>query len=320
MSPRSSKVTSTSFTLAPKGSFGLEMIRTFQCGCFSASRRCTVNPDEVEMAFPLDGTFEVVGVRLRRRGAILEGEAVGTVDVDAIRRQVARVLSVDHDGHGFDRLLERDPVLGKAARRHPGFRPPLFHSPYVAAGWLVLTQRLRQTQAAAIQRAIAEAGGDLVELSGERLASFPRPETLLRWSRFPGVSGPKWARLQSVARAALEGKLDIDRLRSLPYAEAHASLTELHGIGPWTADGILMRGSGLADALPLAEPRVHQAVALAYGLDRTPTDDELVALTERWRPYRAWATVLLVLHHGQNIREQDLPPRSPARSVKRRAA
>jgi hypothetical protein len=68
-------------------------------------------------------------------------------------------------------------------------------------------------------------------------------------------------------------------------------------VGPWTAEGILVRGCGPADVLPLGEPTLHAAVAVAYGLPRAPDDAEVSALAERWRPFRTWVSILLIAHH-----------------------
>lgn len=79
-----------------------------------------------------------------------------------------------------------------------------------------------------------------------------------------------------------------------PYAESRAQLMQLRGVGAWTADAILIRGCGLVDELPLSEPTLHAGVAHAYGLARIPSDDEVAAIAERWRPFRTWVSVLVV--------------------------
>src|SRR4051812_3390015 len=135
------------FTLTPKGPFSMDSARTFGCGCFLASRSCGTQAEQVSYAFPLDGSFDTVGVSLRRRGDRIEGEVVGTRDGETAGAQVARMLSLDHDATGFAQVLAANPALRSAAEAHPGFRPPVFFSPYVFAGWAVLSQRLSMRQA-----------------------------------------------------------------------------------------------------------------------------------------------------------------------------
>ena len=69
-------------------------------------------------------------------------------------------------------------------------------------------------------------------------------------------------------------------------------LRELPGIGPFSAELILLRGAGEPDGFPTAEPRLHEEMARAYALtDPAPAD--LAGLAEKWRPYRTWVSVLL---------------------------
>jgi DNA-3-methyladenine glycosylase II len=287
------------FHLVPRGPFSTDAVRELQCGFLRGSRACGRDRSVVKLAFPRDGTFEVVGVTLRQRGGGLHGEVVGARDGAAVGRQVARVLGLDHDATPFARLLDRDPALRAAAGSRPGFRPVVAYSPFVMGGWAVLTQRLRMSQAAALQVKLAEATGDVVELDGDRVASFPRPQSLLALDGFPGIPAEKWRRLQVMARAALDGELDRDRLLGCPPAEARQRLMRLHGVGPWTAEAILVRGCGPTDLLPLAEPAVHAAVGRAYGLARIPDDATVTAIAETWRPFRTWVTVLLMATHFQ---------------------
>ena len=94
-----------------------------------------------------------------------------------------------------------------------------------------------------------------------------------------------------MARAALDGQLDAARLRAMPPEEALADLKKLPGIGDFSAGLTLLRGS--PDAVPGAEPRLARAVALAYGLPGPATPEQITAISERWRPYRTWVTLLL---------------------------
>jgi DNA-3-methyladenine glycosylase II len=79
-----------------------------------------------------------------RRGAphLLELEP----QVEALRRQVARVVSLDHDGEAFHQLCLADPLLARVHNRAPGFRPALFYSPYEATVWSIISARRARSQ------------------------------------------------------------------------------------------------------------------------------------------------------------------------------
>lgn len=270
------------------------------CGFLLGTRSCATG-SAVRLAFPADDTFEIVGARLEATEGATPGDVQridvtlsGARDPARVTRQLARALCLDHDARPFAKLLRSDPVLAKAAARRPGFRPVVAYSPYVMAAWCILSQRLRMPLAAKLQVRMAETFGDVAEVDGERIASFPRPTSILSVKEFPGVQAEKWARLRVVAEAALRGDLSTERLLSVPYDFAHERLTSLRGIGPWTADATLIRGAGPTDELPITEPRLLAAVGQAYGLGREATATEVLRIAESWRPFRTWVSVLLV--------------------------
>src|SRR5579884_2073214 len=152
------------FTLTPTGPFSMKPIRDMQCGFLRGSRTCSADPSRVRLAFPLDRTFDVVGVELSLEEGRVKGEVFGAGDAGRVREHVARGLGLDHDGQAVARVVHADPKLRAVARANPGFRPVVAYSAYAMAGWCVLSQRLRMSQAAAIQVRLSEAVGDVVEV------------------------------------------------------------------------------------------------------------------------------------------------------------
>jgi DNA-3-methyladenine glycosylase II len=135
--------------------------------------------------------------------------------------------------------------------------------------------------------------GEPVTLGDRVLHAFPAPQRLAALDTFPGLSGckPQW--LRSVSLAALDGRLDAARLRALPSDQALAQLRQLPGIGDFSAELVLLRGAGDPDRIPLHEPRLARAVALAYRLPEPPSGEQLLRISQNWRPYRTWVTLLL---------------------------
>jgi DNA-3-methyladenine glycosylase II len=255
----------------------------------------------MRLAFPVDGDRGYAGVALRQEAddAPVRVEldlGGGGADPQAAVRQVARILSLDHDGRGFAAVGERDPVLGRLQRAHPGQRPVLFHSPYEAAAWSVISARRPAAQAAGMRRALAEELGQTFTLAGETLAAFPRPERLLDLEPRAGLPAEKVERLHGIARAALAGDLDVARLQELGPERAFEDVQRLRGIGPFYAGLIVVRAAGFADAMLTVPERKGLAhVGRYYGLGPAPTLAEVAALAERWRPFRTWAIVLIRL-------------------------
>lgn len=172
-------------------------------------------------------------------------------------------------------------------------RPVCFFSPYEAAAWALISQRIRITQAARIKARLAEELGPAVEIHERKVHAFPGPSRLMQLETFPGLSGHKVENLHQLAQATLEGKLDATFLRGLLPEQALEHLKTLSGIGDFSAQLILLRGAGEPDALPTHEPRLARAMTLAYGLDHLPSTQQVNQIAEAWRPYRTWGCLLL---------------------------
>jgi DNA-3-methyladenine glycosylase II len=285
------------FTLVPRGPFSLAASIKFLEG-FTPAWYSSAPDGVLELAFPAEGSWRTVGVRVSQAGEKVEAGIVSPAEPGAdlvaeVRPQVERILSLDVDGSGFPAVGERDPVAGEVQRRYPGLRPVGFWSPYEAAAWTIIGHRIRITQAAAIKTRMAERLGEPVSFGGRVVHAFPSPQRLASLDTFPGLAGRKPEWLRSLARAALDGQLDAARLRAMPVADALADLKKLPGIGDFSAGLTLLRGANAPDAVPSAEPRLARAIALAYGLPGPATPAQILQISENWRPYRTWVTLLL---------------------------
>jgi DNA-3-methyladenine glycosylase II len=284
------------FEIQPLGPFSLQAAARFWGGFTPAAHGGADAEGHLHMAFAVEGTWSTVGVCVREANDSLLCEAYGDPepDLDSVRRQTARILSLDVDGRGFPDIGKADPIAADLQRRYPGLRPVCFYSPYEAAVWAILSQRITMHQAAAIKTRLSEASGTLVSLHGQPMRAFPSPSVLAELDdEFSGLFGRKPDYLRAIARAALAGDLDGGYLRSLPDEVALARLRGLPGIGPFSAELILLRGAGHPDYLTLLEPRFRRAVADAYHFDHEPTDADLRRISDKWRPFRMWQTFLL---------------------------
>jgi DNA-3-methyladenine glycosylase II len=279
-------------TIPARGSFSwdasLDVVEQFG----PIRRHAHGSRDPLRMTFLLDATFEPVGVAIRRLEGGLAVEVAGTTDVTAAVQQVARIFSLDHDGAGFERLADRDPEFGTLQRALPGLRPVNFTSPYECAAWAVISQRISMRQAAAIQDRLIEAHGERMAVAGEEVRAFPTPDALLGIDAVPGLPAEKLVRLHAVAQAALDGLLDVDRLRALGDDAGPESLRAIRGIGPFWASGIYLRACGIVDVFP-AEPIALAALGTLHDLGDHPSAADVERLTDAYRPFRMWACFLL---------------------------
>jgi len=140
-----------------------------------------------------------------------------------------------------------------------------------------------------------------------------RPARLARL----GLSAPKIRSLKAMARAIARGELALSALGDLAAEEAHAALTKVHGIGPWTADIYLLSCLGHADAWPAGDLALQEAARLAFGLRARPTVKEMTVLAEPWRPWRAVAARILWTYYRALKGREGAPivPTKPKREV-----
>jgi DNA-3-methyladenine glycosylase II len=169
----------------------------------------------------------------------------------------------------------------------------LFYSPYEAAAWSVLSARRPVRQMMQVRQRLSEAHGAVFDLAGGPLPAFPTPVQLLGVESFPGIPQDKMQRLHGVAHAALEGRLDVSRLKDLGPERATAELQSIKGIGPFYSALIVIRGTGFADVLPVNEPRALALTARLYDLAAPPAQAQFRLLAEPWRPFRTWTVVLI---------------------------
>jgi DNA-3-methyladenine glycosylase II len=259
----------------------------------------------MRLAFAVDGGHGYAGAALRQPQADGPVEVAltlrGDADAESALAQVARVASLDHDGAAFLRVGEADPLIGALQRAHPGQRPVLFHSPYEAAAWAVISARRHAGRAARTREGLSIQLGETFELAGEEVHAFPQPEHLLGLGdQFPGLGLEQLTRLRGVAEAAQAGRLDVASLQAAGPELAFEQIQQLRGIGPFYAGLVVLRATGFADAmLPMPEPRLLAHAARFYGSDGEPTVEWLGGLAEAWRPFRTWCMVLIRLAGDQ---------------------
>ena len=186
---------------------------------------------------------------------------------------------------GVKALVRRDPVMRNMVAA--GARPPLRKR---AAGFeglarIITGQQLSTASAAAIWGRLAARFPDM---SAADIAATDDEDL-----RAAGLSGAKIRTFRAIAAAVLEGSLPIHRLQHLAADEAHARLTAVKGIGPWTADIYLLFCLGHPDAFPTGDLALQEAARIAYGLPGRPKEAEFLALAERWRPWRGVAAKVL---------------------------
>ncbi len=206
-------------------------------------------------------------------------------------QRVRRLADLDAQPDAIDPHLARDPRLAQLVKKRPGLRVPGAFEPFETAMAAVLGQQVTLRAGITLASRLVEALGEEVETpfegvhrlwpTAERVART-REETLAKL----GMPGSRARTLIAVAKAIAGGHLDLERPASA--ASLAAKLCALPGVGPWTAEYILMRAASWPDAFPEGD------VALAKALGGTARDGAADAsVAEAWRPWRSYATLHL---------------------------
>jgi DNA-3-methyladenine glycosylase II len=215
-----------------------------------------------------------------------EGDPSG---LDARRRKAATIA----DPKAREFLRKADPVLARLIDARPDFRPRAWLAelpPLDAFGTLIFQvagQQLSVRATRAILSRLQERFGGHLPSPAELLAADPQ---VLRAS---GLSARKGATLWALAERFIDGRLSDEILSRLTDDEVEAALTEVPGIGPWTARGFLLVALDRPDVFLSGDLALRRTIQRAYGFDHLPTDEELVELSDRWRPYRSLAVSYL---------------------------
>ncbi|WP_306057655.1 DNA-3-methyladenine glycosylase family protein [Natronococcus wangiae] len=179
-------------------------------------------------------------------------------------------------------VLRQDPVMAELVDRH---------DPYVEPNWneyerlciSIINQQLSTASAAAVRERVFELLDDTVT-----------PETVLAADeaalRDAGLSRSKVAYVRNAARAFQENDYTREGLAAYSNDEVIDALTEIKGIGAWTARMYLLFVLERPDVLPLGDLAVRRGIETLYGNGEELIRAEMREIAEPWRPYRSVAT------------------------------
>ena len=204
----------------------------------------------------------------------------------------------EHDIAGTDPearefLRNADPVLARLIDARPDFRPRAWLDelpPLDAFGTLIFEvagQQLSVRSTRTILSRLEQRFDGRLPTAAEAARSRSSGAARL------GLSFRKGATLRALAERFVDGRLSDEALSRMTDDEVEAALTEVPGIGPWTAHGFLLVALDRPDVFLSGDIALRRAIQKAYGIDHVPTEDEMTQLSDRWRPYRSLAVSYL---------------------------
>jgi DNA-3-methyladenine glycosylase II len=215
---------------------------------------------------------------------------------------------------GLQQLIAADPRLVPVAEKAGVFALRRREAGFPGLCAIVCGQQLSTASAAAI-RARLFAAFDPFHHDTVRKARSHKLKRL-------GLSDAKIKSIREIGKAVAQGRIDLTKVGEMDADDAHAALTALHGVGPWTADIYLLFCLRHADAFPAGDLAVQESARIAFSFRKRPDAKALAKLAEAWRPWRGVAAHLLwAYYHVVKRREGiSLEPGAQAKKPARKTA
>lgn len=262
-----------------------------------------VDNDQIHMLIPAGADSAVVRIDGEQEGYLrirYIGDGAGTTSAAraAAVRYVREWFDLDTDLAPFYEMAENDTLLREAVHRNYGLRligiPDLFE----ALCWGIIGQQINLTFAYTLKRRFVEQFGTSAEADGQLYWAFPSPERIAALDTADLIplqlTSKKAEYLIGVARLVAEGKLSKERLLATGDCKAaEKQLVSVRGIGPWTANYVLMRCLRYPSAFPIDDVGLHLALKQLLGLDHKPSKETIERLSVHWAGWEAYATFYL---------------------------
>ena len=213
-------------------------------------------------------------------------------------QHVEEWLGLNNDIIGFYSMAKKDPLLRPLIEKYAGLRiigiPDLFE----ALVWAVIGQQINLRFAYTLKKRLVERYGESLEFEGITYWTFPTLDKVvsLNIEDFKAMqfTSRKAETILEIAHAMKNGELSKDSLLLEDNAQnIYSKLTSIKGVGPWTAEYVMMKCFDIANAFPISDVGLHNALTNQMGLSQKPTLTDIKEMAEAWEGWKAYATFYL---------------------------
>jgi DNA-3-methyladenine glycosylase II len=226
----------------------------------------------------------------------------------AVEAEIQRCLSLDIDLEPFYRWASADAPLAQLIARCYGMRPARAPTLFEALVTSISAQQVNLTFATTTRSRLIKRFGRSVTVDGKMFYGFPTPQSLAEASlqelRDMQFSWRKAEYIVNLARLVTSGELRLEEFSQFSNAEVIERITQVKGLGRWTADWSLARGLGRGDVIAAGDLGVRKAVGKFYFGGHTPSVDDVRAFAARWGTFQNLAVHYLLA----GLRLPDLTP------------
>ena len=215
-----------------------------------------------------------------------------------VRNYVMDWFALNADMEPFYDMASNDALLGPLIEQYHGLRLIGINNLFEALCWAIIGQQVNLTFAYKIKAAMVKAYGQTLTYAGETYYTFPTPEAIAKLNfndlKVLQFSQRKAEYVIEIATQMVQGKLNKTDLQMAGSPQkAISKLIGIKGIGPWTANYVAMRCLKYPDAFPLEDVGLHNAIKNLLKQDEKPSLDLVASYGDKWKPWRAYATLFL---------------------------
>ncbi|AUS12484.1 DNA-3-methyladenine glycosylase [Bacillus subtilis] len=216
---------------------------------------------------------------------------------EEIVKYIHEWFDLDYDLTPFYEMAKADPLLKMPARQFYGLRlvgiPDLFE----ALCWGVLGQQINLAFAYSLKKQFVEGFGDSIELNGNKYWVFPPYERIARLTPTDladiKMTVRKSEYIIGIAKLMASGELSREKLMKMHFKDAEKYLIKIRGIGPWTANYVLMRCLRFPTAFPIDDVGLIHSIKILRHMNRKPTKNEIIEISFPWKEWESYATFYL---------------------------
>lgn len=216
---------------------------------------------------------------------------------EKIATYIIEWFDLDNNLTPFYEMANTDPLLQIPAQKFYGLRvigiPDLFE----ALCWGVLGQQINLAFAYSLKRQFVESFGGSIEWNGKKYWVFPPYERIAQLTPTDlaaiKMTVKKSEYIIGIARLMANGDLSKEQLKKMDFKEAEKSLIKIRGIGPWTANYVLMRCLRFQTAFPIDDVGLINSIKTLRNMNQKPTKEEILALSIPWQNWESYATFYL---------------------------
>lgn len=206
-------------------------------------------------------------------------------------------FDLENDLTPFYELAKADPLLKIPVQKFFGLRVVGIPNLFEALCWGVLGQQINLSFAYSLKKQFVEKFGEFLEWNGKKYWVFPTYERISRLSPADladiKMTLRKSEYIIGIASLMAQGELSKEKLLKMSFKEAEKSLIKIRGIGPWTANYVLMRCLRFPTAFPIDDVGLINSIKLLCNMDRKPTREDILKISIPWKNWESYATFYL---------------------------